>query len=140
MVLLRSSSNSTISRRSLSATDTKRGVVGGIENVGFSACIQESNTDYCCGFFAYRPHKRCVGSVDCVGACSRCNSVWTVLRALRKRALPRRAVLIESSNVCRGTVRLKRICPRRSVLKFQLLGRTDRVLLKRSRLCLQNST
>ena len=36
-----------------------------------------------------------------------CKSVWTVLRSLRKMALPRRAVLIESLDVGRETLRVE---------------------------------
>jgi len=47
-----------------------RGVVSGIEHVGFNAHIEESDTDIVVAF-ACCPHKRCVGLVECVGVCSR---------------------------------------------------------------------
>ena len=48
----------------------KRGVVGGIEPIGFRSGIEESNTDVVVAF-ACCPHKRCVGLVECVGVCCR---------------------------------------------------------------------
>ena len=48
--------------------------------------------------------------------------------------------VLASSGVSKRRLGMKRIFARRSGVKFQILERNSQVLLKRSRLCLQNAT